>query len=413
MKYVYRNLVKDIENNVKTRPLTYLNGGRQVGKSTLCSNLSQDIKVNQITFDSPIMLSSAQNDPASFIESLPNDTLNIIDEVQFAPEIFPYLKMQIDKNRTTDSKQKFLLTGSANLMALPKLSEALVGRMSVLTLYPFSASEYYQINVSIMDKLFNLELKTQTLKPINIIGVMKNCTYPEIATDISIDRIKWFDNYLTTILNRDVRALSDLKKPEKMTALLSILSMRVGGLLNNKKIASEIGIDYKTYEKMLAFAINSFMVFTIKPWAKPNNLNVRFVKSPKFYYTDCNFLSYIMKRDLQTLYENDKKTFGNVFENFIASELLKQSKVNNIELSHFRTHADKEADFVLENSKGEVVGIEVKSAKSLDSKDKSGLLELQKICGDNFKQGLIIYLGNDIAPITDKIWAVPVNYLWE
>ncbi len=413
MKYIYRNLTKDIKDNIKTRPLTYLNGGRQVGKSTLCSNLSEHIKMNQITFDSPILLAAAKSDPATFIENLPNDVLNVIDEVQLAPEIFPYLKMQVDKNRLNDSKQKFLLTGSANLMALPTLSDALVGRMSVLTLYPFSASEFYQTNVFLIDKLFNVPLKIQTLKNINIIDVIKNCTYPEIATNVSIDRTKWFDNYLTTILNRDVKSLSDLKKPELMVALLSVLSMRAGGLLNNTSIANEIGVDYKTYEKMLAFAINSFMVFNVKPWAKPNKLNIRFVKSPKFYFTDCNFLSYIMKRDIEQLYEDDKKSFGNLFENFVASELLKQAKINNIELSHFRTQSGKETDFVMENSKGEIIGIEVKSSKTLDKKFTSGLIELQKICGDTFKRGFVIYLGNEILPLSNDIWAVPINYLWE
>ena len=412
MNYVYRNLTKEIEDNIKTRPITYLNGGRQVGKSTLCLNLSDNIDVNQITFDSPIALSSAKSDPATFIASLPDNTLNIIDEVQFAPEIFTYLKMQVDKNRTNDSKQKFLLTGSANLMALPNLSEALVGRMSVLTLYPFSAAEYYNTNVSLIDKLFNVEIRIKNVEPINIIDVIKNCTYPEISIDNTIDRIKWFDNYLTTILNRDIKSLSDLKKPETMVTLLSVLSMRAGGLLNNTSIAKEIGIDYRTYEKMLAFAMNSFMVFNIKPWAKPNNLNIRFIKSPKFYFTDCNFLSYIIKRDIATLYENDKKTFGNIFENFIASELIKQAKINNIELSHFRTQVGKEADFVLENTNGDIVGIEVKSSKSIDKKYLSGLTELQNICGESFKRGFIVYLGNEILPVGDKIWAVPASYLW-
>ena len=154
------------------------------------------------------------------------------------------------------------------------------------------------------------------------------------------------------------------------------------------------------------------MVFNIKPWAKPTKLNIRFVKSPKFYFTDCNFLSYIMKRDLEILYEEDKKSFGNIFENFVASELLKQAKINNVELSHFRTQAGKEADFILENSKGEIVGVEVKSSKSLDKKYISGLVELQKISGDSFKRGFIVYLGNDVVPLNDKIWAVPVSYLW-
>lgn len=414
MNYLNRNITQELEQSIETRPLTYLNGGRQVGKSTLCSHLPDNIKRNHITFDSPLVLATAKSQPAAFVDSLPNDILNIIDEVQFAPEIFPYLKMKIDSNRLNgNDKQKFLLTGSANLMAMPKLSEALVGRMSVLTLYPFSASEYYNLNKSLTERLFDEELRLSSFEDFNIVEVLKNSTYPEIATDAKIDRIKWFDSYLTTILNRDIKSLSDLKNPEIMVALLSLLSTRTGGLLNNTEVAKELGVDYRTYEKMFAFALNSFLVFNVKPWARPNKLSKRFVKSPKLYFTDCNFLSYIMKRDIDEMYENDKKAFGHVFENFVATELLKSAKLNNLELSHYRTQSGKEADFVLENAQGDVVGIEVKSTKDIDKKAYSGLLELKELCGDKFKKGIILYTGNDIVPLSEKIWAVPVCYFWK
>lgn len=414
MNYLNRNITQELEQSIETRPLTYLNGGRQVGKSTLCSHLPDNIKRNHITFDSPLVLATAKSQPAAFVDSLPNDILNIIDEVQFAPEIFPYLKMKIDSNRLHgNDKQKFLLTGSANLMAMPKLSEALVGRMSVLTLYPFSASEYYNLNKSLTERLFDEELRLSSFEDFNIVDVLKNSTYPEIAMDAKIDRIKWFDSYLTTILNRDIKSLSDLKNPEIMVALLSLLSTRTGGLLNNTEVAKELGVDYRTYEKMFAFALNSFLVFNVKPWARPNKLSKRFVKSPKLYFTDCNFLSYIMKRDIDEMYENDKKAFGHVFENFVATELLKSAKLNNLELSHYRTQSGKEADFVLENAQGDVVGVEVKSAKDIDKKAYSGLLELKELCGDKFKKGIILYAGSDIVPLAEKIWAVPVCYFWK
>ena len=411
MNYIERNITQELEKSIKTRPLTYLNGGRQVGKSTLCYHLPDNIKQNHITFDSPLVLASAKAQPKEFVESLPDDVLNIIDEVQFAPEIFPYLKMKIDNNRLNGSeKQKFLLTGSANLMAMPKLSEALVGRMSVLTLYPFSACEFYEQNNSIVNRLFNEEIKIKRCEQLDVAEVISNCTYPEIATDKSIDRTKWFDSYLTTILNRDIRALSDLKNPQLMISLLSLLSMRTGGLLNNTEIANELGIDYRTYEKLFTFAINSFLIFNIKPWAKPNKLNKRFVKSPKLYFTDCSFLSYIMKRNIKELYQNDKQTFGHIFENFAACELLKSAKLSNIELSHFRTQSGKEADFVLENTDGEIIGIEVKSSKDIDKKYLSGLIELKELCESKFKKGIILYTGNDIIPVAEKIWAVPIGY---
>ncbi len=414
MRYLQRNITVELIKSIKTRPLTYLNGGRQVGKSTLCAHLPSDIKANHITFDSPLILNSAKTDPALFVESLPDDALNIIDEVQFAPEIFPYLKMKIDKNRLNgNTKQKFLLTGSANLLALPNLSETLVGRMSVLTLYPFSASEVCGYNSSLIDRLFNEDLKISKYANFDIVDIIKKATYPEIALDNTIDRIKWFDSYLTTILNRDVKSISDLKNPDLMIGLLSVLSARTGGLLNNTAIASEIGVDYRTYEKLLTFALNSFIIFNVKPWAKPNKLSKRYVKSPKLYYTDCNFLSYIMKRDLTEIYNTDKQTFGHIFENFVASELYKTAKFNDIEISHYRTQSGSEADFVLENSNGDVIGIEVKSSKTVENKYTTGLKELKEVCKDKFQKGIVLYAGDEIFSIEDKIWAVPVCYFWK
>lgn len=412
--YIYRNLTAKLKDNLETRPLTYLNGGRQVGKSTLCAHLPSNTKVNQITFDSPLVLASAKFDPAAFVDNLPMDVLNIIDEVQFAPEIFPYLKIKIDKNRLMGcDKCRYLLTGSANLMALPTLSDAFVGRMSVITLYPLSANEHYRTGADLMDKLFDEDLEIQSCEEFDILDAITSSTYPEIAENCKIDRTQWFDSYLTTILSRDVKSISDLKNPDMTVALLSLLSMRVGRLLNNTAIASEIGMDYKTYEKVMSFAINSFMVFNIKPWATPNKINKRFVKSPKIYFVDCNFLLYIMGRSILDTYENDKVAFGHVFENFIASELLKHTANSSVKLSHFRTSAGKEVDFVLENASGEIIGIEVKSSKFIDKKYLSGLQELKNLVGGRFKKGIVLYAGNEIVPLADKIWVVPVSYLWK
>ncbi len=404
MEYIERNITKELLKSLETRPLTYLNGGKQVGKSTLCFHLSQEIKVNHITFDSPLLLNSAKTNPGAFVDGLSDSMLNIIDEVQFAPEIFPYLKMTIDNNRLNgNTTQKFLLTGSANLLALPKLSEALVGRMSVLTLYSFSTSEVCGSNDSLIDKIFNQDFKIARYDDFDIVDIIKKSTYPEIAMDVSIDRIKWFDSYLTTILNRDVKSISDLKKPNMMVSLLSILALRTGGLLNNMGIANEIGIDYRTYEKMFSFALNSFTLFNIKPWAKPNKLNKRYVKSPKLYYVDCNFLLYILKRDLNEIYDTDKQTFGHIFKNFVASELYKTVGFENVELSHFRTQSGNEVDFVLENMQGEIVGIEVKSSKFIDKKCLSSLKELKSVCGEQFKKGIVLYSGCEVFPLTEDI----------
>lgn len=412
--YIYREISNYMAEIAASRPLIYLNGPRQVGKSTLTHNTKLCKNINYITFDSPLILAAAKSDVAGFIKSLPEDKLNVIDEVQMVPEIFSYLKMSIDEKRLKgENSCLYLLTGSANLLALPTLSDALVGRMSVLTLLPFSSAEYKENGVNFIEKLFNEDLKYKKFTNENLTEIIKNATYPEIVVNKNIKRTQWFDDYLTTILQRDVKAVADIRNPEKIIMLLSVLSLRAGSLVNNSEVLMEIGLDNKTYEKYKASILNTFLIFEIKPWAKPSRINKRFTKSPKLYFTDTNFLAYIMRRDIDDVYNSDKTSFGRLFENFIATEIMKNlTSLRNIEVSHFRTQDKKEVDFVLENYNGEIVGIEVKLAGSVDNGDTKGLKVLKAEVGNKFKKGIIIYTGNEIVPLSEDIWAVPVNYLW-
>ena len=412
--YIDRETGSLLEKTTDTRPLVYLNGPRQVGKSTLVHHIKSRKEINYITFDSPMVLASAKSDPAGFIASLPEEKLNIIDEVQMSPEIFSYLKISIDEKRLKgDSSCLYLLTGSADLLALPALSDALVGRMSVLTLLPFSACEYHAKDNNFITRLFNEDLHYQKYADENLLEVIKNATYPELAVNKHIDRTQWFDDYLTTILHRDVKTFADIRNPEKIIMLLSVLSQRAGALVNNADISMEIGLDNKTYDRYKASIVHTFLVFEIRPWAKPGRINKRYTKSPKLYFTDTNMLSYIMKRDIDDIYLKDRVTFGHLFENFIATEIMKNlSSLNYMDVFHFRTSDRKEVDFVLENRHGEIVGIEVKLAGSVDAGDTKGLKVLKEEVGDKFRKGVILYTGSELVPVGNDFWAVPVNYLW-
>jgi len=273
-----RLLQNKLENIILSRPIVYLKGPRQVGKSTLSKNLT--IKNSQyISFDSPLTLESAKSDPLTFLKGFQKDSLVILDEIQMVPEIFRYLKIEVDEARESGKNQSlFLLTGSANLLALPALSDALVGRMSVLELYPFSASEYFSTNKNFIADIFESEFSISKVKKDNLLDVIKNSTFPEIALDKGINRIKWFDDYLTTIIQRDVKTLSDIRHPEKIVTLLSVLSHRPGAIMNDSTICSDVGLDRKTYEKYKAQILNTFLAFEVRPWTTANIYKKRFIK---------------------------------------------------------------------------------------------------------------------------------------
>jgi len=416
MAYIRRLLEETVKDTVKTRPVVYVNGTRQCGKSTLTQNISIGKKMNYITFDNPAHLVFAKNDPAGFLQQLPKNMLNVIDEIQLAPELFRFLKIAIDENRLADKNRAlYVLTGSANIFALPKLADALVGRLSVLTLYPFSISEIKKTDVNFLKKLWNDDLKPQKYTRANIVNIISNATFPEIALDKKKDRYQWFNDYLTTLLQRDVRSLADIKNPDYIYQLLVSFSQRAGGLLNNNNIMKGTGLDAKTYEKYKALCNNTFLTFEIPSWSRPNKLNKRFVRQKKMFFTDTCLLCHIMQRDIEEIYKNDKTTMGHVFENFIATEIMKAAKsAGSFSVSHFNPvqNQGKEVDFVIESPDGKIIGIEVKLDGTINEKDWANMNVLSETVGNRFLKGVIIYTGTELLPVSRNIWAVPVNYLW-
>jgi len=416
MDYIYRLLEDALKKTVKTRPLVYLNGPRQCGKSTLAQNISVGKKLNYITFDNPVHLAFARNDPEGFLQQLPQNSLNVMDEVQLAPELFRCLKIAVDKKRLADKNRAlYVLTGSANIFALPKLADALVGRLSILTLYPFSASEIKGTNVNFIQKLWKDDLYPRKYARANIVNIISNATFPEIALNKKRNRYQWFNDYITTLLQRDVRTLADIKNPDKIYQLLVSLSQRAGGLLNNANVMKETGLDAKTYEKYKALCDNTFLIFELPSWTKPNRLNKKFVKQKKLYFTDTSLLCHIMQRDMEDVYKNDKTAMGHIFENFIATEIMKAAKsLDSFSVSHFNPvqNQGKEVDFIIESPDGKTVGIEVKLDSTINEKDCANMNTLQETIGSRFLKGIIIYTGTDLVQVSRKIWAVPVQYLW-
>ena len=417
MTYIRRNLAKKLENTAKTFATAYLSGGRQCGKSTLVRLLLSLDNANYLTFDTLTIRTAAKKDPESFIASLPKDRINIIDEVQRVPAVYLSLKKAVDEMRFEGKgKSLFIFTGSANIFGLPKLAKAMVGRMAVLTLYPLSTAEMFNSELNFIDRLWNDNLTVKNYKRANLVNIIKDASFPEIALNKDIDRSVWMDGYLDTILDRDAFEFAKIRKPELIYQLLVSLSGRVGSLLNNDNIMNETGLNQGTYEKYKSFCNAAFLTFEIPSWAKPNKLNKRFVKSKKIYFTDTNFLSYIMRRDILEVYEKDPSAMGHLFENFAASEIMKAISVlpGKYYVSHFNpVRGDgKETDFVIEKDNGETIAIEVKLDSSLNDNDFKNLELCRSTIGDKFRKGIVFYPGENLVPFGDNLWAVPINYLW-
>lgn len=412
MSHIKRHARDRLLEALNVSPVVFLNGPRQAGKSTLVQSIAQkDYPAEYVTFDSTTQMAAAANSPESYLRERKGAL--IIDEVQLVPDIFRALKVVVDELRLEHPKLKgrFLLTGSANIMALPKLSDPLVGRMSVLTLYPLAASEALGGAGNFIERLFNKDFEADSAKH-KLAEIIRLATYPEISGSEKLARTTWFDGYLTTILQRDVRALAEIEKLSTLPNLLRILANRAGGLENDADIARDAGLNpvtsrnYKTLLKML------FLTFELAPWSR--NIGKRLVKSPKGYMSDTLLLCHLMQYELSDLEQKRPELFGHILENFVATELLKLMTFQNekMDLYHFRTSDNKEVDFVLEKSNGQLAAVEVKQRDSVSKADFKGLEELQRLAGHDFICGIVLYRGRDVVPFGQNLWAVPVSNLW-
>lgn len=414
MTHINRNIRTKLLHALDISPVVFLNGPRQAGKSTLVQDIAKkDFPADYVTFDSTTQMAAAANSPESYLKE--RKRALIIDEVQLVPEIFRALKIVVDELRLEQGKKlkgRFLLTGSANIMALPKLSDPLVGRMNVLTLYPVSGSEALGGQGNFIDRLFKGDFEADQSKN-KLIDVIRAATFPEISGAEIHERTNWFDGYLTTILQRDVRALAEIEKLSSLPNLLRILANRAGGLVNDADIARDAGLNsvtsrnYKTLFKML------FLTIELAPWYR--NIGKRLVKSPKGYITDTLLLCHLLQYELSDLEKNRPELFGHVLENFVATELIKlmSFRDDKIDLFHYRTSDNKEVDFVLEKPNGQLAAVEVKQRDRVGKTDFKGLESLQEVTGDDFICGIVLYRGNDVVPFGKNLWAVPISNLWQ
>ena len=412
---IKRKLGPRILDTLQGFPIVYVTGPRQAGKSTLVRRLAVTAwPADYVTFDEATMLGAAEANPESFLRAHTGNL--ILDEVQMAPSLFRVLKVLVDEARQrnkANANGHYLLTGSASIMALPKLADALVGRMSVLTLYPLSALEMSGGKGDFLSRLMKNDFKPGTIRRKQTLAeIIRQATFPEITGQGDDRRAQWFEAYITTILQRDVRQIADITKLGMLPNLLKVLAGRSGGLINEADIARAIGQNAVTTKNYRVLLQMMFLTFDVKPWYR--NIGKRLVKAPKGYLVDTSLLCHLQQIDMVKAAIEDPHVFGRLFENFVACELLKQlsSSSGMTQLYHFRTSDNKEVDFVLEQPDGKLAGVEVKARDAVTASDFKGLEALRKQIGSDFVCGVVLYRSNKIIPFGDKMWAVPVAAMW-
>lgn len=410
-----RSIKPLLEEALKRSPVILLNGARQVGKTTLALEFFEEKNYSYISFDDELTYLQAKKDKIGFISSLQKPV--IIDEIQRIPEIFRTIKSDVDKNRHPG---RYLLTGSANPLLIPKLGDSLAGRMEVIDLMPLSQGEIYNHEEKFLDIIFSNKdlispknsLSRQELIERIIVG-----GYPAVQSyDGHLiqekNRMFWMRNYINLILQRDIRDLSHIEKLAEIPNLLALLASQASGLMNVASLSRDSGIAVKTLHRYLALLETIFLIYTQPAWHR--NLTLRTVKAPKIYLGDTRLLSYLLDISVENILKDGIYT-GRIVENFVVNELRKQATWSKKEIKfyHFRTSTGEEIDIILQDRAGNIIGIEIKSNFKVTHNDFKGLKYLKERAKDKFLKGIILYAGTQTLPFGEDLFVMPINSLWE
>ena len=404
-----RGIATGIREALADTPVVCLLGPRQSGKTTLVQMLAPDRAY--ISLDENNYFYVAQDDPSGFIESLPLEVT--IDEVQRVPALLPAIKQAVDKDRRPG---RFLLTGSANLLLLPKVSESLAGRMEVIHLYPLTESEKERMPGAFLRMFLDGRLKPEipgknkgegSSLPERLIAG----GYPEPLTRSPHRARQWHRQYLKSIIERDVQDVARIRNGDELARLMELLAHRSANLLNASGIANTLGIHRTTIDHYLSILERLFLVRRLPAWHR--NSAKRLVKAPKLHLIDSGLAATLA--DLQANDWTDRREkMGHLLESFVVQQLIAQAGWTDPDLRffHYRDKDKVEVDLVI--TKGcKTWGLEVKASKTVNNKDGRGLARLAEQCGRDFQGGLILHAGSDSLPMGDPLLiAVPLNKVW-
>jgi predicted AAA+ superfamily ATPase len=406
---IRRHIEDSIGRALADTPVVLLNGARQTGKTTIAQAVARKSRAEFFTFDDAATLALAAGDPAGFVGNLPAPA--VLDEIQKVPDLFPAIKLAVDRNRRPG---RFLLTGSANVMTLPRLSESLAGRMEVIPLFPFSAGERAGRREGLVKRLFAGEIaKSKPAFPGGDLAARLSLGgYPEAVQRKAADRRSaWFASYISTILQRDVRDLARVDGLHALPNLLKLLAARASSLLNLADVARDATLPHTTLTRYLTLLETVFLVHRLPAWSP--NLGKRLVKAPKLHLVDTGLACHLIGVDARRLRE-DRSLLGRMLETFVVGELRKQLSWTEPQtaLCHLRTAAGAEVDVIMERADGAVAAIEVKASNTVTPADFAAMQALRDQLGQRFRAGVVLCLGDRIVPFGDRLWLVPLPALW-
>jgi predicted AAA+ superfamily ATPase len=391
-------------------PVVLIHGPRQCGKTTLARMVGERMGYAYLDFDDDVARGAAEADPAGFVADLPEHT--ILDEVQRVPALFAALKTAVDRKRVAG---RFMLTGSANVLLVPKLADSLAGRMQILRLHPLAQCELARRAPAFLDVLFRGGFKTRQTERLagQLAERIAAGGYPAaLARPTERRRATWYRDYLEALVQRDVRDLARISALDALPRLLSLAAAQTARLLNVADLAAPFQLSRPTIRDYVTLLERVFLLETLPPWHS-NRLS-RLVKTPKLHLGDSGLACALLGVDAASL-AADRPLLGQLLETFVFQELRRQASWRDepIGFFHFRDKDGAEVDIVLERGARELVGVEVKASATVTVADFRGMRKLREAAGKRFAAGVVLYDGEITASFGDGFFAVPLRALWE
>lgn len=388
-------------------PVILIVGPRRAGKTTLVRTMGEPDRT-YVTLDDRTALDAARSDPTGFIRSLDRVT---IDEIQRVPDLLLAIKKTVDDDYRPG---RFLLTGSANVLTLPRVADSLAGRMETIRMLPLARAEITGHRPTFLERLFagTVQGDRQAIVGDDLLQLVLRGGFPEaISRDSERRRQDWARSYLTSILTRDLRDIAEIEKLTELPKFVRLLAEHSGQLVNYSRLGAGIDVSHKTGQRYVALLEQVFLVATLQPWY--TNALKRATKTPKLHFLDSGLLASATGLSFDRVKAN-RERFGALLESFVFAEVLKLMSASDLRLTpyHFRNQQMHEVDIVLERDDGMIVGIEVKSSATVKSSDFAGLHSLAAACGDRFAYGVVLYDSADLVPFGERLAAVPLSALW-
>jgi predicted AAA+ superfamily ATPase len=390
-------------------PAVLLHGPRQSGKTTLARSVGEARGYRYFSFDEDVARAAAEADPVGYVADLPERA--ILDEVQRVPSLFTALKVAIDRGR---SAGRFLLTGSANVLLVPKLADSLAGRLALLRLHPLAQCEVAGERAGFIEALFSADFPTRTTERLGAALADRIVAggYPTALARQSGRRSAWYRDYVDTLVQRDVRDQSQIRALEALPRLLTLAATQTARLINFTELAGPFQLVRQTIHDYVTLLERVFLIDRIPPWHQ-NRLS-RLVKTAKLHMGDTGIACALLDLDAAEL-RADRGVLGQMLETFVYQELKRLASWSDrpITFHHLRDRDGVEVDLVLEQGPRRLAAIEVKAAATVQARDFQGLRKLQDAAGQRFAAGIVLYDGGSMASFGDRLFAVPLRRLWE